>query len=435
MKEKQAAFIAERDARMRAMQIAEMKRNEFVQMQQGQSGGNEGIVNDVAMVEEGKGEALQESASVENVNLGLEQESSQGLRLQGRIHGTEGERLGPGKNCDNDDDTSSFHTADEHDLSSCEREIEVPVPEKPVSNRLGVQPTEEGGDDEFSDWITSRAVEMPKDREIQLVSLGGNETSKEEGTLQVEEYKRLEEVVRDAIDIPLHRGQGVEDDETAEEENSEGKRASNKEHVANLSDVVEVPLRSEIDDTEEEENTERDKATDLQPVDFASSNRLNDPQADSQNFEVPTLSMQALEHVQSVSSIPSENLEDSVSARRPQARGHSRHDSSYFAEYALPSDLVPSNSTEIALEKLNAPVLKCSDCAAWRGRVEELQLKVESLTAALAAKDIECASLRARFAGKMREPAKSEARLLQECESLRITTEFLVSFIIECTER
>lgn len=434
MKEKQAAFIAERDA---AMKIAEKGRGETLQMDSEQREGDGDFVNDAKSVEEEKkGEALHESASAEReVDHGLEHGSLQGSGLQRRIHGTEDERLGLDENRDIDCDTESFHTAEEQDLSLQEREVEVPVPQKSVSNRLQVQAIEEDGDDEFSDWITSKAIEKPKEREVQVVSLGGGEISKEESAIQLEESKRLEEVVSDAVDIPLHREQEIEEDDKAEEENREGKGVYNSQHVADVSDAVEIPLRTETDEAGQEENGEVDEASDFQQVDRASLNTPSDPQADGQSFEVPTLSMHALEHAQSISSIPSENLEDSVSARRPQVRGHSQHNSSHFEEYALPSDLVPSRSTEIVLENLSAPVLKCSDCMAWRGRVEELQLKVESLTAALAAKDIECASLRARFAGKVREPAKSEARLLQECESLRITTEFLVSFIVECAER
>lgn len=150
------------------------------------------------------------------------------------------------------------------------------------------------------------------------------------------------------------------------------------------------------------------------------TNGTEQSSGDSSSGPIPTLSMLQLSPGASLTSIPSENLEESVSARRPLARGHARQNSaSQFEEYALPSDIVPLRAADVA------PPLQCEDCEKWRTRVEELQLKVEALTSALAARDMEGASLRAKCAGKMREPNRSESRLIQECESLRVTTEFL----------
>lgn len=144
------------------------------------------------------------------------------------------------------------------------------------------------------------------------------------------------------------------------------------------------------------------------------------PDADEQNNPIPTLSMLQLSSGKSLMSVPSDNLEETVSARRSLARGHSRQGSaSHFEEYALPSDLVPLRSADVA------PQLQCHDCEKWRGRVEELQLKVEALTSALAARDMESAALRAKSTVKTRAPNRNESRLIQECESLRVTTEFL----------
>lgn len=147
----------------------------------------------------------------------------------------------------------------------------------------------------------------------------------------------------------------------------------------------------------------------------------------------PTLTMHDIEHGKSLLSLPSENLEESVSSRRTPVRGQSQvNTASLDDEYSLSADLIPLRSTtEISLE--NTPPLNsagpphCFDCDAWRGRVEELQTKVEQLTIELSGREIECASLRAKCSGKIRPPTKNEARLRQECASLRVTTEFLVS--------
>lgn len=142
--------------------------------------------------------------------------------------------------------------------------------------------------------------------------------------------------------------------------------------------------------------------------------------AGSSNEAIPTMSMLQLSPEHSLTSLPSENLEDSVSARRTPARERSRQGPfAPFEEYPLPSDIVTLRSAD------SETPLQCEDCERWRGRVEELQTKVERLTAALAARDMECASLRAKHAGKLREPNRGESRLIQERNSLRVTTEFL----------
>lgn len=154
--------------------------------------------------------------------------------------------------------------------------------------------------------------------------------------------------------------------------------------------------------------------------------------SDENTVEIPTMPMSAIENGTSYPSISFEYLEDSVSARRTRGRGHSRRNSTHFQEYGLPSDLITLGSTEISLDSCdsNAPMLNCEDCKAWRRRVEELQTKVEELTSALATKDMELASARSRQIMKGRDRTRNETRLLQECESLRVTTEFLVSFAL-----
>lgn len=177
-------------------------------------------------------------------------------------------------------------------------------------------------------------------------------------------------------------------------------------------EMSEVPLDGTVEQDGEE-------TTDVPREDDIENGSLQ-PGAIVQNNPIPTLSMLQLSSGKSLMSIPSENLEETVFARRPLARGHSRQGSaSHFEEYALPSDLVPLRSADVA------PPLQCQDCEKWRSRVEELQLKVEALTSALAARDMEFASLRAKSAGKFRAPNRNESRLIQECESLRVTTEFL----------
>lgn len=71
-------------------------------------------------------------------------------------------------------------------------------------------------------------------------------------------------------------------------------------------------------------------------------------------------------------------------------------------------------------------VVQCEDCQAWRKRVVQLEEKVESLSSSLASKELDLATLRARHFDAGRRVPKTEARLIQECEGLRITTEFLV---------
>lgn len=67
-------------------------------------------------------------------------------------------------------------------------------------------------------------------------------------------------------------------------------------------------------------------------------------------------------------------------------------------------------------------VKKCEDCGRWRSRVQELELQVEALQSALTAREMENMAMRSRA----KTGGRTEAQLIQECESLRVTTEFLV---------
>lgn len=120
-------------------------------------------------------------------------------------------------------------------------------------------------------------------------------------------------------------------------------------------------------------------------------------------------------------SFSSENLEDNVSARR-QKRGIARKNS-FFEEYHFPAaDLLPLRS-EISLDRSPSP---CADCKRWRVRVQDLELQVEALTSALAARELED-SMRARAAVRTNRLPRTTAQLIEECRNLRITTDFLVS--------
>lgn len=72
-------------------------------------------------------------------------------------------------------------------------------------------------------------------------------------------------------------------------------------------------------------------------------------------------------------------------------------------------------------------IVCCSDCQAWRRRVQDLETQVEAQHAAIVAREMEITSLRARLENGSSHSSKSEPRLLQECRSLRLTVEFLVS--------
>lgn len=71
--------------------------------------------------------------------------------------------------------------------------------------------------------------------------------------------------------------------------------------------------------------------------------------------------------------------------------------------------------------------IQCADCQAWKSRVIQLEAKLESLSSSLAIREMEVATLKSKIDQAGRFVPKSEARLMQECESLRVTTEFLVS--------
>lgn len=123
-----------------------------------------------------------------------------------------------------------------------------------------------------------------------------------------------------------------------------------------------------------------------------------------------------------------ESLEGSVSSRPTMQHRHISNDP-HFNNFDLPPELHNKRSVEIQLQSESSlvPRTACADCEIWRARVQELELRVEALTSALAAREMEHVALRARVSDRIRHIPKSEARLAEECESLRVTTEFLVS--------
>lgn len=133
----------------------------------------------------------------------------------------------------------------------------------------------------------------------------------------------------------------------------------------------------------------------------------------------------------------SDNLEEIVLSRR--SRRHKRRPSLPLLDdfNASPSPLsskrysppfrTDEHDNTFAEDEIVNDVVHCSDCQAWRSRVKHLEAKVESLTSTLAAREMDIATLRARIGDDGRHVPKSEARLMQECESLRVTAEFLVS--------
>lgn len=124
-------------------------------------------------------------------------------------------------------------------------------------------------------------------------------------------------------------------------------------------------------------------------------------------------------------SLVSENLEESVSARRRKHRSHSRDNSlAILDDYQLPADLLPLRS-DASLERV-IPQPPCVDCERWRTRVQELELKIEALSSALTALEMESSTMRARAAARTQRLPKTAAQLAEECESLRFTTQFLV---------
>lgn len=101
----------------------------------------------------------------------------------------------------------------------------------------------------------------------------------------------------------------------------------------------------------------------------------------------------------------------------------SAHRSSVLREYGVEEESGMDKNELVSKE-----TTRCSDCQSWRRRVQELEMKVEALTAVVAARDMVIATMRARIGDGARHSSKSEARLVEECESLRVTTEFLVSW-------
>lgn len=133
------------------------------------------------------------------------------------------------------------------------------------------------------------------------------------------------------------------------------------------------------------------------------------------------------------SSWTSENLEELALERRRQ-NGYRRRPTAATSDAAGPSSrtqlakLRQANRDLDLMEenRIGRDVVECSDCHAWRRKVVQLEETVEELSSALAAKDMDLAMTRAKLGDIRRNTPKSEARLLQECESLRVTTEFLV---------
>ncbi|PXF49405.1 hypothetical protein BWQ96_00721 [Gracilariopsis chorda] len=123
-------------------------------------------------------------------------------------------------------------------------------------------------------------------------------------------------------------------------------------------------------------------------------------------------------------SLVSENLEETVIARRRRHRNHSRENSlAILDDYQLPADLLPLRS-DASLDRV-IPQPPCVDCERWRTRVQELELKIEALTSALTALEMESSTMRARTAARTQRLPKTAAQLAEECESLRVTTQFL----------
>lgn len=301
------------------------------------------------------------------------------------VHVRDSEAAGDGEGprrsarSDYDSDAESFHTADEE--GSVLRDGDhVPPVVKSQQGRSGGNGENVAGDEKkFGDWTEGLYGQVRK---------GGH------GEPELEEVSFEED--RDHFD-PVTNGDILDQAMLQQVQ----------------LDAVEIPLR-------------REKEADVNGASLSEESSASKPTNDSsESLDIPTLPMQAIEAGQSVTSMPSENLEDAVYARRRPTRGHSRQNSLHLDHYPLPPDLVPLQTTEIELEKANVPQLSCSDCTAWRTRVEQLQAQVEGLTATLALRDRECASLKAKYVGKGRELGKNEARLMQECESLRVTTEFL----------
>lgn len=87
--------------------------------------------------------------------------------------------------------------------------------------------------------------------------------------------------------------------------------------------------------------------------------------------------------------------------------------------------LIPTN---VKTQVPSNDAVQCPDCLLWRHRVQELEAKVEALYAVIAARDMDSAYLRARLGDGGFNVARNEARLVQECQSLRMTAEFLVRY-------
>lgn len=304
----------------------------------------------------------------------------------------------------NESDADSFHTAGDGDLPSLSLD-EIQLNKVPIEGEL--QAVHLGGPNASTDVTNSRRKGTDK---------GGNENSETDLRNQAQHFDKREVVESNSsiVDTAPHTEDDQQDIDDIEFSNWHAFRSQpgddeNKATVADITTSVSLTPETSRTGTQDEEP--------------------DDPRPDP-----PILSMYDLEPGKSLLSIPSENLEETVSSRRTPVRGHSRPDSKvHLEDYPLPPDVVPLRSTtEIALDstppRRDAALPHCFDCDAWRGRVEELQHKVEALTSALSAREMECASLRAKCSGKMRTPARNEARLVQECESLRVTTEFLVSF-------
>lgn len=127
---------------------------------------------------------------------------------------------------------------------------------------------------------------------------------------------------------------------------------------------------------------------------------------------------QPISEAESIGSKPDYNLETSTVTTSSSPRKPMRNNA--VEDEVLPADLMQP-------KEITPDPKPCEDCERWRERVRELEFKVEALTSALTAREMESASMRARAADR-RYVGKNATQLMEECESLRMTTEYLVRF-------
>lgn len=140
----------------------------------------------------------------------------------------------------------------------------------------------------------------------------------------------------------------------------------------------------------------------------------------------PVRSPRASKPEQNLRTFSSENLEDSVAISHAFVRNNVQQNPP-FGNFATSAEFSSVRSEEIPLDNSPRVQTQCQDCERWRERVQELELKVEALTSALTAREMEAVALRAKTTPRGRHVPRNEAQLIQECQSLRVTTEFLVS--------